>query len=65
MAYNNRGLVKSDLGDNQALIFVLVPITVQLNWVELWANESEREQVAVMAMQWCDRLQRQCESLAS
>ena len=37
----------------------------KLNWVELWANESEREQVAVMAQQWCDRLQRQCESLAS
>ena len=37
----------------------------KLNWAELWANESDREQVAVMAQEWCDRLQQQSESLAS
>ncbi|MGA1132588.1 MAG: hypothetical protein ACO31I_10045 [Prochlorotrichaceae cyanobacterium] len=37
----------------------------KLNWVELWANDSSREQVAIVAQEWCDRLQRQCESLAS
>jgi len=37
----------------------------KLNWSELWANEAEREQVAIMAQDWCDRLQQQSESLAS
>ncbi|NEQ98783.1 MAG: hypothetical protein F6K30_19025 [Cyanothece sp. SIO2G6] len=37
----------------------------KLNWAERWANESEREQVAVMAQEWCDRLQQQCDALAS
>ena len=37
----------------------------KLNWAELWANESDREQVALMAQEWCDRLQQQSESLAS
>ena len=36
-----------------------------LRWTEVWTNESEREQVAMMAQEWCDRLQRHCESLAS
>jgi len=37
----------------------------KLNWAELWASESEREQVAMMAQEWCDRFQQQCDSLAS
>ncbi|NEP10262.1 MAG: hypothetical protein F6K14_08590 [Symploca sp. SIO2C1] len=30
----------------------------KLNWSEVWANEAEREQVATVAQQWCDRLQK-------
>jgi hypothetical protein len=37
----------------------------KLNWTELWANESDREQMAAIALEWCHRLQQQCESLAS
>lgn len=37
----------------------------KLNWTELWANESDRKQVARMAQEWCDRLQQQCDALAS
>ncbi len=36
----------------------------KLNWLEVWANESDREQVAILAQEWCDRLQQQCESFA-
>ena len=35
----------------------------KLNWADLWASETEREQVAAIAQQWCHRLQHQCESL--
>ena len=26
------------------------------NWIELWASESQRQEIAEIAQQWCDRL---------
>lgn len=36
----------------------------KLSWSDLWANENERQEIAALAKQWCDRIQRQCELLA-
>jgi len=28
----------------------------KLSWLELWTNESKRQEIATLAQQWCDRL---------
>ncbi|NEQ44943.1 MAG: hypothetical protein F6K00_15820 [Leptolyngbya sp. SIOISBB] len=30
----------------------------KLSWSELWASESKRQEIAMLAQQWCDRLRR-------
>jgi len=30
----------------------------KLRWLELWTNESKRQEIATLTQQWCDRLQR-------
>ncbi|NET40286.1 MAG: hypothetical protein F6K19_51545 [Cyanothece sp. SIO1E1] len=37
----------------------------KLSWADLWVNESNRQEIATLAQQWCDRLQGRCELLAS
>jgi hypothetical protein len=36
----------------------------KLGWSELWANETQRQEVATLAQQWCDRIHGHCELLA-
>ena len=35
----------------------------KLSWSDLWANENDRQKIAILAQQWCDRLHSQCELL--
>lgn len=35
----------------------------KLSWSELWANESKRQEIAMLAQQWCVRIHGQCELL--
>ncbi|WP_228054215.1 hypothetical protein [Nodosilinea sp. LEGE 07298] len=50
----------SDLVDLQRLLS-----RWKIGWAELWANEAKRQEVAVLAQQWCDRIQDRGELLAS
>mgnify|MGYP006301993911 FL=1 len=36
----------------------------KLGWSELWANETQRQEFANLAKQWCDRIHGRCELLA-
>jgi len=36
----------------------------KLSWSDLWANEKNRQEIAALAQQWCDRIHIQCELLA-
>ena len=36
----------------------------KLSWSDVWANENQRQEVATLAQQWCDRIRGQCELLA-
>ncbi|NEP11240.1 MAG: hypothetical protein F6K14_13715 [Symploca sp. SIO2C1] len=35
----------------------------KLSWSDLWTNEKERQEVAMLAQQWCDFINGQCELL--
>jgi len=37
----------------------------KLSWSELWESESQRQEIAMQSQQWCDRIHRRCELLAS
>lgn len=37
----------------------------KLGWSDLWSSETERQEIATLAQQWCDRIHGQCELLAS
>jgi hypothetical protein len=37
----------------------------KLGWAELWVNEVKRQEMAMLAQQWCDRIHGQGELLAS
>ena len=37
----------------------------KLSWSDLWANKTQRQEVATLAQQWCDRIHGQCELLAA
>ncbi len=52
-----------DLETDMALATALVDLQRllsrwKLDWSVLWANESKRQEMAVIAQQWCDLLQR-------
>ena len=36
----------------------------KLGWSDSWANEKQRQEVATLAQQWCDRIHSECELLA-
>ncbi|MGP1387421.1 MAG: hypothetical protein ACTS2F_27925 [Thainema sp.] len=48
----------TELTDLQALLSQWA-----LSWSELWPDENEREEIAVLAQQWCDRIHEQSELL--
>jgi hypothetical protein len=35
----------------------------KLDWSELWANESNRLQIAELSQHWCDRIHGKCEAV--
>ena len=36
----------------------------KLSWSEVWAHETNRQEIATLAQQWCHRIQGQCKLLA-
>jgi hypothetical protein len=59
-----------DLETDMALVTALVDLQRllsrwKLDWSVLWVDESERQEMAMMAQQWCDLIHVQCELLAS
>ncbi|MEO1125532.1 MAG: hypothetical protein AAFW84_22705 [Cyanobacteria bacterium J06635_15] len=58
-----------DLEDDLAFATQLVDLQRllskwKLNWADLWGNENNRQEMAMLAQQWCDHLQGRCELLA-
>jgi len=37
----------------------------KLSWSDLWLNEKERQEIAMLAQQWCNYIHNRCELLAS